>query len=244
MEAILATFDQLFKGRFLLFFIPGLVVATIYYGWRWKTQSELDILNYEGDLPLIQWFSDVLTWVAGGIFTILDTIFEQLYIFIVITLLSPFNTTLSEKLDFRLSGNQPETGWARRINEFIRMIFIAIIALFLELIFMLFYWLLTFLPFIGGDYDSIIYFVIKAFFFGFAFYDFSLERYQKNVFQSLGFAFSKPLGMLITGSIFLGIYHIPYAGISLAPVLTVMIATVVYLYYENYLPKSTQDQKE
>ena len=113
---------------------------------------------------------------------------EQMYIFIVITVLSPFNTSLSEKLDHRLTGHEPDKGWTRLINEFIRMIFIALIALILEGIVLLGYWVFSLGP-LGGAHDSIIYFLIKAFFLGFAFFDFSLERYEKNVFQSLGFAF-------------------------------------------------------
>ena len=74
--------------------------------------------------------------------------------------------------------------------------------------------------------DAVVYHVIAAFFFGFSFYDFGLERYQKGVGTSLYYAFEYPLSMILTGSIFLLIYEIPYIGIPLAPVLTVMVSTV------------------
>jgi CysZ protein len=85
-----------------------------------------------------------------------------------------------------------------------------------------------------------MYYCIASFFFGFAFYDFALERYEKNVISSLGFAFSAPLGMIILGAIFKFIYNIPYVGIPLAPVLVVMISTVAYAYYIKRLPPSKE----
>ena len=84
--------------------------------------------------------------------------------------------------------------------------------------------------------DPYMYHIIAAFFFGFSFYDFALERYQEGVGSSLYFAFEKPIAMILTGTIFLLIYKIPYVGIPIAPVLAIMVSTVVYLYDQKKLP--------
>jgi hypothetical protein len=44
----------------------------------------------------------------------------------------------------------------------------------------------------------------------------------------------------LTGAIFLIIYSIPVIGIPIAPVVTVMVSTIVYLYIKKRLPKQTE----
>ncbi|MGB0915662.1 MAG: hypothetical protein ACPGVI_06290, partial [Crocinitomicaceae bacterium] len=115
---------------------------------------------------------------------------------------------------------------------------------FLEFAFMGIYWIISW--FIGFEIlDNIVYFCIAAFFFGFSFYDFALERYEAGVFSSLGFAFSKPLTMILTGGVFLAIYNIPIIGIPAAPVITLMVSTMVYLYISKKINATTNinDQK-
>ena len=88
------------------------------------------------------------------------------------------------------------------------------IAVTLEISFLIFYYMVSWI-FGLGFIDGIMFFIISAFFYGMAFYDFALERDQAGVFGTLGFAFSKPLSMLLTGAIFLIIYSIPVIGIPL-----------------------------
>jgi CysZ protein len=148
--------------------------------------------------------------------------------FFVLTLLSPFNTVLSEKFDTELTGRKFEGGFIRILNDFLRMILVVILALILEFFLMGVWWILDWiLPF--GFLSPLVYFLIGSFFFGFAFYDFSLERHGVGTLGSLGFAFKKPLHMIATGALFQLVFMIPVAGIILAPVLLTMISTAVYV---------------
>src|SRR5690606_24921740 len=149
----------------------------------------------------------------------------------ILTVLSPFNTILSEKLDTKLTGQKFSFSIIRLINDLFRMILVVIIAISMEFIFIGFWWLICW---ITGLNDTFIYplisFLIGAFFFGFSFYDHSLERYEVNVFGSIGFAFSNGLLVMTTGAIFKLLYYFPYfwevsyLGIIIAPVLTTMIS--------------------
>ena len=142
---------------------------------------------------------------------------------------------LGEKLDSEYTNQKFKTSVIRFINDLIRMIFIVIIAIILEFGFIMGYWMISWI--IDSELvDTIVYFCISAFFFGFTFYDFALERYQIGVLGSLGFAFSNPLSVLLTGSIFLALYYIPIAGIPISPVIAVMVSTIVYLYITKKLP--------
>jgi CysZ protein len=131
----------------------------------------------------------------------------------------------------------------RFLNDVIRMIFVVLLALTMELAFLFVYWTLSFA--LGLDIvDPIVYFLISAFFFGFAMYDYSLERYGIRMFGTLTFAFEHMLTVILTGSIFLGLYNIPYVGIPLSPVITVMVSTIVYLYMTKKLPVESNNKIE
>ncbi|PHR30288.1 MAG: hypothetical protein COA38_10655 [Fluviicola sp.] len=236
IKGIITSLEQLFKGKYLIYFLPGLILTGIFLYFRSRFT--------EIDLTTGYWW---LSWFDSGVskaLSIVDFLFEQLYIFIVLTVLSPFFTALGEKYDRELTGKVTEGGILRFINDMIRMIFVVILSLFLEFIFLVIYWLISKIFGFSEMVDTIIYFSIASFFFGFAFYDFALERYEKGVFSSLGFAFSAPIGMIIIGAIFQWLYMIPYIGIPVAPVLVVMISTVAYAYYIKQLPKSKQLSNE
>lgn len=242
-KAVLATFKELFAGNFLLYFIPGGVLMILFMWFQYSTRSIESSLLIEADNSWINWIKGAVNATVHGVFSFFGFIMEQVYIFAIITLLSPFNTMLSEKLENKLIGTTYTSTLASFINDFFRMVFVVIIALSLELSFLAFYWFISFI-FGLGAIDEIVYFVLTAFFFGLSFYDFSLERDRINVFGTIAYAFSHPLSMILTGSIFLLIYNIPVLGIPLSPVITVMIATIVYLYISKKLPKATNELKD
>lgn len=242
IKGIQVTFEELFKGRYLLFFIPGLVITLLYFYYSSYINDAESSAYFSSTNFFAKLLDYVLNFFVWMFFGAVHFITDQLYMFIVLTAISPFNTYLGEKLDNSLTGNKFDSSFIRFINDIIRMIAIVFIALALEMVFVIAFWILSFLPFIGMI-DDIVFFIIKAFFFGFAFYDFALERYRMNIGKSLKYAFKHPLTMILTGSIFLLIYNIPYLGIPLSPVLTVMISTVVFLYLEKKLPKQTAELK-
>jgi len=240
IKAIIEVINQLTKGRFLMYFIPGLVITTIYFWLTYRASSLLNVTGFLERIPLVGGYLDQGFEATVGVISFL---FDQIYIFAIITLLSPFNTHLSEKLDTQLTGQKFEGGFGRIINDLVRMIIIVIISIVLEFFLLGFWWIISWIFGIPDLVYTIVSFLMAAFFFGFSFYDHSLERYKKGVFGSLGFAFQKMLMVIITGSIFLALYYFPYQngtpyiGIFIAPVLTTMISTVVYLYYLKKLPK-------
>lgn len=233
-DAILATFKTLFEGRLLIFFLPGGIITALYLWFTSYTGSLANAVDLTTGYSWIDWFDSLVHYIFGFFSVILD----QIYIFFILTILSPFNTVLGEKFDELLTGRKVTFNFVRLVNDFFRMIFVVIIIVIIELVFLLMYWMVSWI--IPDFIDAIIYNLIAAFFFGFSFYDFSLERYQVGVFGSLGYAFSNPLTMILTGGIFLIIYNIPIIGIPISPVIAVMISTVVYLFLEKKLPNNKE----
>lgn len=242
IKAIVEVVKQLSKGKFWIYFLPGLVLTLIYFIATYRVSSIAESVSFIERIPLIGSYIDKG---VEATFSVIGFIFDQLYIFAVITLLSPFNTYLSEKLDTELTGQTFKSDFGRIINDFVRMIFIVIIALFMEFILIGTWWIVAWIFGISDTIYMIISFLMAAFFFGFSFYDHSLERYNIGVFGSIGFSFQKIFLVTITGAIFQLIYYFPYTGgtpyigIFIAPVLTTMISTVVYLYHLKKLPKNS-----
>lgn len=246
------TFQDLGKGKYLQFFIPGIVVAILFWQvfiFLGTIESSVSFLE---EIPFI---GAIFGWILGGAFGIIKFIVTQLFIFFVLTLLSPFNTLLSEKVAFDLTGKKNKFDLERLISDLIRMIFIVLIAVALQLFFFLIYFIIS--SILGlGFLDEAAYFIISAFFYGFAFFDYSLERDEIGVFGSLRYAFSNMLLVSLTGAFFLLLYAIgsffvgsfsfsflsiiPNLGIIAAPVLTTILATYVYILNKQETNDRTQ----
>lgn len=229
IQAISNSFKNLLQGKFLLFFLPGLCVGIIFWQLFSALNTAEESLGFFDSVPLIGGY------IQKGIestFSFLDLIIEQFFIFFVLTILSPFNTILSEKVDSDLTGKKYPFDFGQLLMDFFRMILVVILAIIMEITCFGVYWVISWI-FGLGAIDQVIYFLIAAFFYGFSFYDYSLERYHKGVFTSIGFAFSNMLTVTLSGSFFLILYYIPYVGIIIAPVLTTIIATYVYLLNQN-----------
>lgn len=242
IKAISEVVNQLGKGRFLYYFIPGLVVTAIYFWISYQASSIVESASFLSKIP---WIGEYLDKGLSATLSVFGFIFNQIYIFFILTVLSPFNTHLSEKLDSELTGQQFKSGFARIINDLIRMIFIVFLALFIEFFFIGIWWMISGIFGIGDTIYIVFSFLIASFFFGFSFYDHSLERYKIGVFGSLGFAFQNILLVTLTGALFQAIYYfpyiweLPYIGIVLSPVLTTMVATVVYIQRIKKYPKQS-----
>lgn len=209
LKAIQMIFNELRQGNYLRYFLPGTIASLLFY-W---------LFSYvHGTANSVSTFADV--W---------NFIISQVYVFFLLTLLSPVNCRLSQKLDTHLTGTGYSAGIVEIFSDFGRMVLIVTVSLILELVFMLVWWIFSY--FIGTQFIvDLGYFSIAAFFFGFSFFDYSLERHRVGLFTSLAEAFKKPLTMILTGSIFSLLYMIPVIGIILAPVISTMISTIVYLY--------------
>ncbi len=243
LKAITLVIESLKSNRFWVYFVPGLILVipfllfTNLFGFLFDVGSAENATN---------WFTRnaISGWTKIG--SALDYMLTQLFIFSVITLLSPFNTLLSEKLDCYLTNQVFTFSLKRFFNDLLRMLVIVSIALILELSFHFIWWSISkIIGFNGTGFYGIIGLIISSYFYGFSFYDHSLERYNVSVKQSVNFAFKNIPIVLITGIIFKILYNFPYIwdtpiiGIIIAPVLTTLLSTVVYLYYKGILNPDT-----
>ncbi|MBU2019401.1 MAG: hypothetical protein KJ941_07135 [Bacteroidetes bacterium] len=215
---------QLSKGKFLLFFLPGIVLS--FFFWNMSGWSDtMENRTFYENVPLIG--SYINTTVQSG-FHLLGFLFKQFQIFFLLTILSPLFTWLSEKVDEELTGTKASFDLIQIITELLRMIGIVMVSLILEGV------LIGLYSIVSGVFpleflDSPVAFSIAAFFYGFSFYDYSLERYQIGIFMSVSFARQKAMLNFVTGICFSCLTLIPVVGLAIGPVIATMMATYVFL---------------
>ncbi|WP_107039179.1 EI24 domain-containing protein [Brumimicrobium mesophilum] len=221
----------LLSGHFLIFFIPGLVIASFYLIYIIIVGSVGSLVGFISYIP---WIGSYMGLAVDSIFNGVNSVSIYLYQFTIITLLSPFHTILSERVETHKNGKTYKSNFSKFFNDLLRTLGIAILgaiiylSLFLLWSFLAWIFNLNFLsPFISA--------ILIAFFTGFNSYDYSLERHGIKVKDSWVFAFQNPLQMILTGLIFTIILYIPVIGVVIAPVLLTMVGTINYL-------KLTQNQ--
>jgi uncharacterized protein involved in cysteine biosynthesis len=225
IEALKIVFAEFKAGRHLKFFIPGIMIALLFGSVFSLTNGAEGLLSFIEKVPLI---GGILSGLLTKTFGVIYFLVLQIYVFFILTLLSPFNTLLSESVDSSLTGTSYSFSILQVLTDLARMVFVVLVSITLELIFIGGYWILSWI--LGlGFMDKLAFTLISAFFFGLSFYDYSLERYRKGVFATFGFAFSHILLVTLTGLFFLLIFAIPYLGIPISPVLATMLATVIYV---------------
>lgn len=227
--AVQLSIEQLAKGKIWLYALPSLIVALLFYGIFNFFNNLSDDASTLDSIPLVGGY---ITSGVQQTIGFASWITDLFYKFFILTLLSPVNCLLSEKIDNEVTGAKFNGGFIRIMNDLLRAIFLLFFTFLLNVLVMSVWW---FISWIFGIHllDGIVYFLISSFFIGFSFYDFSLERYDIGFFGTVGFGFEKMAYMLLTGGLFSLIYMIPHLGLILAPFLLTIVSTIVYLKMNN-----------
>lgn len=228
LQGIQITINTFVKGRFLWFFIPGVVITLVYLIIQYMAWLEYEEAQLSSDWSAVDeifgWINTVTSW----IYSLFSFLLEKVYVFFILTILSPFHAYMAEKFDSSMTGKKFPYSFGHFLRDFFRMLFVVTMALMMQFAFVLVWLILSFIPGLSV-LDDVMFFLISAFFYGFAFHDYALERYRMSIGKSIQFAFRHPLTMIMTGGIFLGIYAVPYIGILFSSIFTTMISTVVFL---------------
>lgn len=246
LKAYGKAFEILFsKGLWWFFLFPLLLNVIIFIGGIYGIGSLSDFLQgwvedfmaFNEDSFLgaeyLQSISGYLSGIAGGFVWILLK-FSFFFIFatfggyIIIILMSPVFAILSEKTEEVLTGNKYPFNGDQLMRDVVRGVVIALRNMFIELGYMLLFFILSFIPVIG-QFAAIVLFFISAYFYGFAFIDYTNERRRLTISQSVSFI-RKHKGMAIAnGMIFSLAMFIPVCGTTIAgfvAIVSVVAATI------------------
>jgi len=218
---------MLAKSSVIIYFIPPIIITFFYLTLTYL----LPTFIFNDFLSQLNWFTTALLKIGQ----IIDFILSQLYIFIILTFLSPFNTLLSKKVDTFLGHTLFSASLLETVKDIFRMIGLVCLILILQFFSISLWWIFAK---IVGFHASWFYhagsFLISAFFIGFSFYDYSLERYRVSIFKSFQFGFKNIALVTMTGIIFKMLYAFPYIwdisylGILIAPIFTTILSTIIY----------------
>lgn len=229
IAALKWTFLQILQGRFIWFFIPGIVIAVFYIIYLSQVKTLNDLLGVVNYIP---WVGSYLEDGKTALFGWLEGLSLFVYQFIIISVLSPFHTILSERVDQEITQRKFKSGWEKIVNDIVRTLGVVILGglmyLGLKLLWMLFAWALG-ISFLNPVVSALL----IGFFTGFNSYDYSLERHDISVFKSWKYSRKNWLYMLLTGGIFSTFLFIPYIGVVLAPVVLTMIGTFCFIRIQN-----------
>ena len=223
LSFVFANFIQVLRNQEIYkYLIPGAVV-TLFYGtfmWSMGWLSADPVVNTDD----LAWSAKLVYWFISGVRWFSTMLFE----FVVITLFSPIMAMLSERVDSILTGGKYTFSVQRFLKELLRTIGILLSAFLFSSAVMLLWSMVSWI----GDLKAMtpyIVFVIKAFFIGFNYIDYSLERNLVSIPHSWRYALSRPITMLLVGSIFSLIFALPVLGVMFAPFIATIIATLLWL---------------
>ena len=225
INAFKTTFKLLLSRKLWGYFIPGLIIFFFYLIFSSVTFFTFKILEVGKFLPFVG------TYFFKGInltHNFIDGFYFLTYYFFVVTLFSPINTFLSEKVETEVNGNRFTIGFLGLMRDLLRTILIVVLAGLILVILKLFVYT-TFSIFGIGFLSPYITFLITVFFTGFNSYDYALERHRVGIKDSFAFGKHYWQYMLLTGFVFYFFLSIPLVGVILAPFFYTTVGSYCYL---------------
>ncbi|MBI4931680.1 MAG: EI24 domain-containing protein [Bacteroidetes bacterium] len=177
--------------------------------------------------------SEVLTgFLSGVIWLLMKVMFFFVFAYwggyITLILLSPLFAYLSERTEEIVSGKKYPFNGDQLMRDIVRGILISLRNMFIQTGWMILFFFIGFIPVIGW-LGAIVLFIISAYFYGFAFIDYTSERRRMKISQSVQFVRSYKWLAIANGTIFCLFLILPFCGVlfsGFAAIVSVVAATL------------------
>jgi CysZ protein len=242
------------------FFIPilfNLVLFVLFSGLVWHyAQMGSDYIYYTLNIENFNFgnfsfLKGIIHFAISFIFKLLGLVLYMI-IFrnIVLILMAPVLTIVSEKTEEIISGKTYSFEWLQFVKDAVRGIVIAIKNSLKEVFYTLVIFLLSFIPVIGLAASFLVFFM-QSYFYGFSMIDYTLERAKMDIAESenfiwkhkwlavaIGTVFNLLVAVSTTFSIFPSVFVsfflkvfllIPLIALSAAPIYGVVAGTLATL---------------
>lgn len=157
------------------------------------------------------------------------------YKHVVIILLSPFLSYLSEQIEYHERGIEPPPFRLQQIvKDVVRSAVLNIRILVVSSILMVIAWLFVFIPVLGAVISSVLLVWIQSYYSGIGLVDFTLERKRLSVKKSFEYVQNHHWGMVGIGAGFMVILLIPILGWFTAPTYGAAAATLFAIETEEF----------
>ncbi len=175
------------------------------------------------------WGAEYLRGALSGIITALVYVlffisFAYLGGYLIIIILSPLFSIISEKTESVLAGHKID--YPFEIKQFVKDIFrgvgIAVRNVLFETAVMIAVFLVGLILSVISWIGVIFMFFITSYFYGFSYMDYSNERYKRNIKESVTFMRKYKWVAIVNGSLFALVLFIPYIGVALSAFIAVI----------------------
>ena len=188
----------------------------------------------------LSWFKSALNsllywaiWITTKI--IFFIVFPFIGGYFTIIILSPILAYLSERTAGIITGKEFPFDILQITRDVVRAVLIALRNMMLQLLFVIGFFILSFIPVIGWIISAVGNFFAAAYFYGYAFIDYTNERNRLSVRDSSKFVRKNMWFAIGLGSIFALCYLIPFIGSIIASFVCVVavVGTTIQLEKRN-----------
>ncbi len=234
-------FRFIFKNRMAWTLIVPLILSILIFAVVQSYINDLSeyLKSLTTDWDFIQnsefWggiFKGLISFITEIVFLIAFAYFGG---YIVLIIMSPFLSYLSEKTEQILTGNEYKFRFKHLISDTFRGILMAIRNLFLETLIIIPAFFLSFIPLVGLLATAFM-FIISAYFYGFSFIDYINERQRLSVTESTQMIRKYKWIAIANGSIFALPLIVPLIGSQISifvSIFSVVAATIAILEAKN-----------
>lgn len=212
------------------YFVGGIVGLIIFIFFYWISKYIGNwIFNKINIIFNVQDYVGIFKWIIILIVRIVIIGIQYLFFkTILLGLLAPFFSYISEKVENNQTGAQYKFTLKDNINFILRGIKIAIKSFFKEMIYTLIIMIIGFVPIINVIVPILI-FMIQSYFISYNFVDYTLERHKFSVEDSSKFMKENRVVFTLGGAIFTLLYFIPFIGIIIGPIVSIVAFTITTL---------------
>ena len=223
-------------GKYLI--LPGVisVAYVILYFYLFADLASKVDTDPDSYPSWLEWVGEALDWFLKAVYWVVVVwFFFATYKFVIQTILSPFLAQISDITEAKLRGREaPKINWKEYVDDIIRALRLSIRNLIYEI---LMCFIASFIPFIG----FILVFGISAYYTGFGYMDYTLERKRYSMTDSIRFVRkNKGLATGLGIPIFLTI-AIPVIGWFIAPTYATVASTIAIMDLTNVPGQPNQD---
>lgn len=239
VKAYFPAFEMLFSRKFRKFlWFPVFVVFILFLAGNWLVAYAGDNIYGLFEDRLRAWVGGIswLQWLTSATGMLIRILLRIVYFFlfmafggyIVLIVMSPVYSWLSERTEAALTGHEYPFSWRQLLWEVFRGIGIALRNMIFQLFFTVVFMLCSFIPLIGL-LSPLAVFLTSAYFYGFSFMDYTIERKRFNVKESVRYV-NRNIGTVTgIGSVFALALMIPWFSLivcSFVSLLSVMAAAI------------------
>ncbi len=248
IQAYAPAFRLLFSARFAWFlFFPLAAVLLLFVLGMWVTGSIGGTIHglfadhlaaWLAGISWLEWLNGAAAWFVWIVVRVAFFFFFSMFGgYLLLIVLSPVYSWLSERAEMHLSGRTYPFSFRRFVRDIFRGLGIALRNFVLQTGVSILLFFFSFVPFVGW-LSPFLMLLVSAYFYGFSFLDYAIERRRLNVRDSVRYVNCHAAEATGVGSVFVLALTIPFLNLFVCSFLSLaaVIAGAVVVHRNDCRP--------